>query len=429
MSWASETEANNLDQTYIKDFLDVSGNIINRKGYLTVLDGDVSFNTGNLYVGGNVDIIGNITGTYPNGSIPAAAINGQVEATPNFNGDVAMDGNLTVANKILYSNVYSTVADLPNASTYHGMFAHVHADGGAYFSHSGSWHQLANIDSPNFTGAVTMNGITVGTGNSSSTDNTVVGFESGKVISSGVRNTSVGTSTLAAITSGNDNTAIGYGAGSNSTGEQNTFMGSYSGVYNVAGSNNTSLGYLALLCNVAGTNNVAIGDNAIFGAQNNDSTNNTAVGSSSLKAVEVGGNNNTAIGFNSGATNKTGANNTYLGQGADATSAALSNSTAVGSGSIITESNQIVLGTAAEKVVIPGTELNVGGDVIFTGNLKKNDGNGNITDFQGGAFSVDAGGFAHYSNAIHIGGSTAPADGSKLEVTGDIKMSGIIRQW
>ena len=308
MSWASETEANNLDQTYIKDFLDVSGNIINRKGYLTVLDGDVSFNTGNLYVGGNVDIIGNITGTYPNGSIPAAAINGQVEATPNFNGDVAMDGNLTVANKILYSNVYSTVADLPNASTYHGMFAHVHADGGAYFSHSGSWHQLANIDSPNFTGAVTMNGITVGTGNSSSTDNTVVGFESGKVISSGVRNTSVGTSTLAAITSGNDNTAIGYGAGSNSTGEQNTFMGSYSGVYNVAGSNNTSLGYLALLCNVAGTNNVAIGDNAIFGAQNNDSTNNTAVGSSSLKAVEVGGNNNTAIGFNSGATNKTGAN-------------------------------------------------------------------------------------------------------------------------
>ena len=105
MSWASETEANNLDQTYIKDFLDVKGNIINRTGYLTVLDGDVSFNTGNLYVGGDVDIIGNITGNYPDNSIPATAINGQVEATPNFNGDVAMDGNLTVANKILYSNM------------------------------------------------------------------------------------------------------------------------------------------------------------------------------------------------------------------------------------------------------------------------------------------------------------------------------------
>ena len=496
MSWASEIEANNLDQTYIKDFLDVKGNIINRTGYLTVLDGDVSFNTGNLYVGGDVDIIGNITGNYPDNSIPAAAINGQVEATPNFNGDVQMNGNLDIcgnflntqaislgghviptsnaaydlgnaeykirhlflsdnslwvgdqhkidsnggkmkfkkrdvnkvpatiaaaggndsntgkpiaqmtlhdwltyartlgsvngkdgdaitiqdiftddadfefsqdanvssqdmdlgSNKILYSNVYSTTSELPDASIYHGMFAHVHADGGAYFSHSGSWHQLANIQSPNFTGAIRMNGITVGTGNSSSTDNTVVGFESGKILSTGLRNTSVGTSTLSGVTGGNDNTAIGYGAGSACTGNENTFMGSYSGVYNVAGSNNTSLGYLSLLCNVAGTNNVAIGHNAIFGAQNNDSTNNTAVGSSSLKAVEVGGNNNTAIGVNSGAANKTGANNTYLGQGADANSNSFSNSTAVGSESKITKSDQIVLGksTSPPEVYIPG---------------------------------------------------------------------------
>jgi len=356
MSWASEIEANNLDQTYITNFLDVSGNIINRTGHLTVLDGDVSFNTGNLYVGGDVDIIGNITGNYPDNSIPAAAINGQVEATPNFNGDVVMNGNLTVEDKLLYSNVYSTVDDLPDASTYHGMFAHVHADGGAYFSHSGSWHQLANIESPNFTGTVKMNGITVGTGNSSSTDNTVVGFESGKALSTGVRNTSVGTSTLSSVTAGNDNTAIGYGAGSASIGNENTFMGSYSGVYNVAGSNNTSIGYLSLLCNVAGTNNVAIGHNAIFGAQNNDSTNNTAVGSSSLKALQVGGNNNTAIGFNSGAANKTGANNTYLGQGADANSNSFSNSTAIGTGSIITKTDQIVLGksTSPPEVYIPG---------------------------------------------------------------------------
>ena len=69
------------------------------------------------------------------------------------------------------------------------------------------------------------------------------------------------------------------------------------------------------------------------------------------------------------------------------------------------------------------------GDVIFTGSLKQDDGVGNVTDFQGGAFSIEEGGFAHYSDNIHIGGSTAPADGSKLEVAGDIKMSGVIRQW
>jgi hypothetical protein len=42
--------------------------------------------------------------------------------------------------------------------------------------------------------------------------------------------------------------------------------------------------------------------------------------------------------------------------------------------------------------------------------------------------------YAHYSNAIHIGGSTEPTD-SKLEVTGDVKISGdvkitgVFKQW
>lgn len=46
--------------------------------------------------------------------------------------------------RILYNNVYNTLADLPNASTYHGLFAHVHTTGGAYYSHGGAWIELAN---------------------------------------------------------------------------------------------------------------------------------------------------------------------------------------------------------------------------------------------------------------------------------------------
>ena len=46
--------------------------------------------------------------------------------------------------RILYNNVYSTLADLPSASTYHGLFAHVHSTGGAYYSHGGTWIELAN---------------------------------------------------------------------------------------------------------------------------------------------------------------------------------------------------------------------------------------------------------------------------------------------
>lgn len=39
---------------------------------------------------------------------------------------------------------FEALTDLPNATTYHGMFAHVHATGKAYFAHSGAWVELAN---------------------------------------------------------------------------------------------------------------------------------------------------------------------------------------------------------------------------------------------------------------------------------------------
>ena len=53
-----------------------------------------------------------------------------------------ISGDIDAGGKVLFSNVYPTEADLPDAATYHGMFAHVHATGKAYFSHSGDWHAL-----------------------------------------------------------------------------------------------------------------------------------------------------------------------------------------------------------------------------------------------------------------------------------------------
>ena len=38
----------------------------------------------------------------------------------------------------------ATKYDLPSATTYHGMFAHVHATGAGYFAHAGNWVKLAN---------------------------------------------------------------------------------------------------------------------------------------------------------------------------------------------------------------------------------------------------------------------------------------------
>ena len=44
--------------------------------------------------------------------------------------------------KVLFGNLYSSEGDLPSASTYHGMFAHVHGTGKGYFAHGGAWHKL-----------------------------------------------------------------------------------------------------------------------------------------------------------------------------------------------------------------------------------------------------------------------------------------------
>ena len=55
--------------------------------------------------------------------------------------------NITTTGKILFSNVYSAEGDLPNASTYHGMFAHVHGTGKGYFAHGGSWRKLLDESS------------------------------------------------------------------------------------------------------------------------------------------------------------------------------------------------------------------------------------------------------------------------------------------
>jgi len=64
--------------------------------------------------------------------------------------------NITTTGKMLFANMYATEGDLPSATTYHGMFAHVHGTGAGYFAHGGSWVKLANdsqISDENFTTA------------------------------------------------------------------------------------------------------------------------------------------------------------------------------------------------------------------------------------------------------------------------------------
>ena len=55
--------------------------------------------------------------------------------------------NITTTGQLLFKNMFATSGDLPNATTYHGMFAHVHATGKAYFAHAGNWIGLLDSTS------------------------------------------------------------------------------------------------------------------------------------------------------------------------------------------------------------------------------------------------------------------------------------------
>ena len=63
--------------------------------------------------------------------------------TTGANADIGSNDFITTG-KVYFANMFSQLANLPSASTYHGMFAHVHGTGAAYFAHGGNWVRLAN---------------------------------------------------------------------------------------------------------------------------------------------------------------------------------------------------------------------------------------------------------------------------------------------
>ena len=75
---------------------------------------------GSPQLGGNLDLNGH-------------DITGGITSTIEVSGST---------NKIKF--LYNALTDLPSASDWHGMFAHVHNEGAAYFAHGGQWVQLAN---------------------------------------------------------------------------------------------------------------------------------------------------------------------------------------------------------------------------------------------------------------------------------------------
>ena len=81
---------------------------------------------------------------YTDARVQAVSINALSEDTsPQLSANLdAQSYDITTTGKIYYGNMFATTGDLPSATTYHGMFSHVHATGKGYFAHAGNWITL-----------------------------------------------------------------------------------------------------------------------------------------------------------------------------------------------------------------------------------------------------------------------------------------------
>jgi hypothetical protein len=96
--------------------------------------------------GSGYDLANNDTDDLSEGSAKYFTDARAIAAIQGTNIDMGSN-NITTTGELKYANVFTNEGDLPSASTYHGMFAHVHGTGKAYFSHASAWRKLIDENS------------------------------------------------------------------------------------------------------------------------------------------------------------------------------------------------------------------------------------------------------------------------------------------
>ena len=96
--------------------------------------------------GSGYDLANNDTDDLSEGSALYFTNARAIAAVQGTNIDMGTN-DITTTGELKYANVYTNEGDLPSASTYHGMFAHVHGTGKAYFSHASAWRKLIDENS------------------------------------------------------------------------------------------------------------------------------------------------------------------------------------------------------------------------------------------------------------------------------------------
>jgi len=329
------------------------------------VDGDATFSSGNITLGGTGRIQGIDTVSATTDAANKAYVDANVGAT-DLNG---LTDCLVDTESLYVGEVPSGLIGNPQNNTTLGIDAGDSLTSGVkntcIGSDAGTSLTTANentavgyraLQNQNTIGNTAL-GVLSGGAGSGGDYSVYVGYKSGQ--NNGVSgHVSIGTEAGYSNTSGDRNTNVGYKAGyQNTTNSYRTYLGYEAGNYN-SGSGNTGIGYRA--CNGyfsfgagqgTGANNTAVGYEALSSLNGTGAANNTAIGRNALGGVITGG-NNTALGFSTGSTITSGSNLTVLGYGAEPSSA--------------TSTNEITLGNASvTSLRIPGLQSSASdGDVL-----------------------------------------------------------------
>jgi len=206
--------------------------------------------------------------------------------TPTAIANVRTSGTLTLG-AVTYPNTNGSANQVLTATAGGTLTWTTPASSGVPYTNASAAVNLGAYE-------LTSNGVTVGRGALSRSNNYAYGY-----------------AVLSSNTTGNYNNAFGHQVlTANTTGQQNSAFGEYALPKNIGGNYNTGMGTMALRDNTSGSGNTGFGQQALL-------------------------------------TNSTGSNNTAIGNQADVTVDGLSNTTAIGHNAKVSTSNTIQLGNSS----------------------------------------------------------------------------------
>ena len=250
--------------------------------------------------------------------------------------------------------------------------------------------------------------------------NVFFGLRAGENIGiNGYFNTGVGSFSLSQNTNGSSNTALGYYAlFKNTTGFNNTATGDGALFYNTTGYDNTATGSSALGSNTTTSRNTAIGKFALYNQSFSNggvpwASNNVALGFETLFSNQptssTNGANNTAVGTSALRANTTGFDNTAVGTAALYNNTTGIESTAIGRQALFYNNTGYSNTATGYKALRENT----------TGSYNTAHGKFAIFSNTGGFLNTAMGDESMYLNTIGLGNTASGASSLRMNTSGN----------